>query len=172
MNVDEMRRMAWIQSVMDHHSGPLTRYAATILGNVDLARDAVQDTFMRLCTANRAEVELHLAEWLFTVCRNRALDILRKENRVQSLSDLDLASQASNDPCPATQADRRDSHSRALALLANLPKNQQEVVRLKFQNGLSYAEISRVTKLTVSNVGFLIHTALKTLRQQLQADTR
>jgi RNA polymerase sigma-70 factor (ECF subfamily) len=43
-------------------------------------------------------------------------------------------------------------------------------VRLKFQAGLSYREISRVTELSVSNVGYLIHTAIRTLRRQLHVD--
>jgi len=56
--------------------------------------------------------------------------------------------------------------------LDSLPLNQQEVVRLKFQNDLSYQEISRITKLSVSNVGFLIHTAIKTIRRKLKAESR
>ena len=45
-----------------------------------------------------------------------------------------------------------------------LPENQQEVVRLKFQNGMSYREIATVTELSVSNVGFLLHAAIQALR--------
>ncbi len=51
-----------------------------------------------------------------------------------------------------------------------LSENQRDVVRLKFQNGLSYKEISAVTELSVSNVGYLIHTAIKSLRRDLQVD--
>ena len=40
-------------------------------------------------------------------------------------------------------------------------------MRLKFQNGLSYKEIAHITNLSVTNVGFLIHTAIKTLRQRM-----
>jgi len=53
-------------------------------------------------------------------------------------------------------------------LLEHLSPNQQEVVRLKFQDELSYKQISSVTGLTVSNVGFLLHTALRRLRSGLQ----
>jgi RNA polymerase sigma-70 factor (ECF subfamily) len=53
-----------------------------------------------------------------------------------------------------------------------LPRNQQECIRLKFQSGLSYKQISDVTNLTATNVGFLIHTGLKTLRQRLAAERR
>jgi RNA polymerase sigma-70 factor (ECF subfamily) len=52
-------------------------------------------------------------------------------------------------------------------MLETLPPNQREVIRLKFQNGFSYREISRISGHSVSNVGFLIHTGMKTLRQRL-----
>ena len=55
-----------------------------------------------------------------------------------------------------------------MSLLAALPPNQREVVRLKFQNQLSYREISNLTRLTETNIGFLLHTALKTLRQRFE----
>ena len=87
---------------------------------------------------------------------------------MKPLNQTAMNSEASPDPSPAAQAERHEVANEALGLLAGLPKNQQEVVRLKFQNGLSYQEISKITKLSASNVGVLIHTAIKTLRQQLQ----
>ena len=54
-----------------------------------------------------------------------------------------------------------------LALLDTLPPNQREVIRLKFQNGFSYQEISRISGHSVSNVGYLIHAGIKTLRGRL-----
>ena len=39
------------------------------------------------------------------------------------------------------------------------------MVRLKFQYGLSYQEIAEATGLKVGNVGFLLHSALKRLRE-------
>ena len=43
----------------------------------------------------------------------------------------------------------------------------REVIRLKFQSGFSYREISRISGHSVSNVGFLIHTGLKTIRRRM-----
>jgi RNA polymerase sigma-70 factor (ECF subfamily) len=54
--------------------------------------------------------------------------------------------------------------------IESLPDNQREVIRLKFQQGLSYKEISAVTGLSVSNVGFLIHTGIKRVRENLGVD--
>jgi len=157
----------WIRAALREHEGPLMRYATQITGDLDRARDVVQDTFLRLCAEDPAQLDGHLAQWLFTVCRNRAFDLHRKEQRMKPLDDLELAAQPSREHSPAAQAEHNESTSRALRLIKHLPPNQQEVVRLKFQNGLSYKEIADVTKLSVTNVGFLIHTALKTLRQQM-----
>ena len=55
-------------------------------------------------------------------------------------------------------------------LVEHLPKNQREVVYLKFQCDLSYKEISEVTKLSVGNVGLLLHTALKAIRKQVLSE--
>ena len=71
------------------------------------------------------------------------------------------------DPTPAAQTETRESCQQVLALLPRLSTNQQEVVRLKFQEGFSYKEIAAITHLTMGNVGFLLHTALATLRREL-----
>jgi len=157
----------WIKVALREHEGPLVRYATQITGDLDRARDVVQDTFLKLCAEDPARLDGHLAQWLFTVCRNRALDIQRKEQRMKPLDDVELATRPGREVSPAAQAEQNESTSHALRFLKHLPPNQQEVVRLKFQTGLSYKEIAGVTKLSVSNVGFLIHTALKTLRQQM-----
>lgn len=73
----------------------------------------------------------------------------------------------SREHSPAVQAEHNESAGRVQRFMKHLPPNQQEVVRLKFQSGLSYKEIAGVTNLSVTNVGFLIHTALKTLRQRM-----
>jgi RNA polymerase sigma-70 factor (ECF subfamily) len=168
MNDDETRRAEWVRAAVDRYASPLTRYAALITGDLEHARDVVQDTFVRLCAEKPGCVNSHLAQWLFTVCRNRALDVQRKESRMKPLSEVEMDSQASSDPSPANHAEQRETACQVLGLLAQLPKNQQEVVRLKFQNGMSYQEIGKITNLTVSNVGFLLHKAIKTIRQQLK----
>jgi len=142
-------------------------YATRLLGDTEKAHDVVQDTFLRLCAQDRASVGDHLAEWLFTVCRNRALDVLRKEHRMTQLSEEHVNRCLSPSPGPLEAAERHELGTRVLSLLETLPPNQREVLRLKFQNGFSYQEISRISGHSVSNVGYLIHVGIKTLRGQL-----
>jgi RNA polymerase sigma factor (sigma-70 family) len=158
---------AWVRSAVERFEGPLTLYASRMLGDAESARDVVQDTFLRLCGQSRDELDGRLAEWLFTVCRNRALDVLRKESRMTQLSEEQVQIRTSPEPGPPDILETRESTARVLGLLDALPKNQREVIRLKFQNGFSYQEIARISGHSVGNVGYLIHVGLKTIRGQL-----
>ena len=55
-----------------------------------------------------------------------------------------------------------------MEVIEKLPANQREVVRLKFLNDLSYKEIAEVTSLSVANIGYLLHMALKFIRKQIR----
>jgi RNA polymerase sigma-70 factor (ECF subfamily) len=159
----------WVQATVREHQGALTRYAARLLGDPDRARDVVQDTFVRLLAQPREPLDGHVVEWLFTVCRHRALDILRKEGRMKRFEPGEAERVATADPRPGRALEAAETNAEILRLIGHLPPNQQEVIRLKFQNGFSYKEISRITALSVTNVGFLIHTAVTRLRRDFAA---
>jgi RNA polymerase sigma factor (sigma-70 family) len=157
---------AFVRSAVERYHGPLIRYAARLVGDPDRARDVVQDTFVRLMAQPRAGVDGHLAEWLFTVCRHRAFDTNRKEGRMTRFEEGAVERLTTAEPRPGAALEAEEAHAAVLRLVDRLPHNQQEVVRLKFQNGFSYQQISRITSLSVGNVGFLLHTALQTLRRE------
>jgi len=165
--VAEAEHNSWVREAVARFEGPLSLYAARFLRDSEAARDVVQETFLKLCAADRAAIDSHLAEWLFTVCRNRALDVLRKEQRMTQLHDEQVNRCLSPAPGPHDVAERQELAARVLELLENLPASQREVLRLKFQNGFSYQEISRISGHSVSNVGYLIHAGIKTLRGRL-----
>jgi RNA polymerase sigma factor (sigma-70 family) len=160
-------RESWVRDAVAHFEGPLTLYAARLLRDAETARDVVQETFLKLCASDQDSIDGHLAEWLFTVCRNRALDVLRKEHRMTQLRDEQVLRCLHPDPGPLDLAERHELGTRVLELLEALPPSQREVIRLKFQNGFSYQEISRISGHSVSNVGYLIHAGIKALRGHL-----
>ena len=78
---------------------------------------------------------------------------------------IEIIQDTADDPRKA--AERSDQRIQILGFLDKLPDNQKEVIRLKFEGDMSYKEISQVTNLSVSNVGFLIHAGIKKLRGML-----
>lgn len=159
----------WVRSAMDRHESDLLRYARGILGDAERARDVVQETFMRMVQSRQVGQDEHLRPWLFAVCRNRALDVRRKEQRMHTASEHIEGRDDGGQSAPAAIAIQREAAERVERALTGLPANQQDVLRLKFQSGFSYKQIAEITGLSVSNVGFLIHTGIKTLRKDFQA---
>jgi RNA polymerase sigma factor (sigma-70 family) len=144
---------------------PLLQYATRITGNNERARDVVQETFIKL-QRNGAVAPEKTATWLFTVCRNAALNVCRKERRMMYLDETVIESREDEQPMPFERIEQREASGFLTKILATLPPRQQEVLQLKFQNDLSYQQIAEIMKTTANGVGVLIHTALKTLRQR------
>lgn len=153
----------WLEAALDRYETPLLRYAASVVGRA-AAPDVVQDTFLALCRADRAQISERLAPWLFTVCRHRALDCLRQGRRLEPLEEEEVQGPDSE---PGRNLETQQSLERMQELLGVLPDKQREAVLLKFSGELSYKEIAQVMQLSVSHVGVLLHTAIGRLRASL-----
>jgi RNA polymerase sigma-70 factor (ECF subfamily) len=161
-----------MRAAVQQYEGPLLRFATRIIGDTDRARDVVQDTFLRLWEADREAIADRMPQWLFTVCRNRALDLRRRDARLDRARDAERASDAVRSAERSNGSDevieQRDTMRRALAALDRLPPKQAKVIRMKLGDGMSYREISEATGLTVSYVGWLIHVGMKAIRRELE----
>ena len=175
-----------LTALLDRYERTLIRYACSIVGDLDSARDVVQETFIKVAQEKMPGAECgmrnegrdservngerlpapHSEAWLFTVTRNGALDHVRKHSRIIPMSLPDDRPCAG--PGPSDTIEQRENADSIFHLLDALSPNQREVIRLKFQNDLSYREIADVTKLSVTNIGFLLHTGLKKLRALLR----
>jgi len=158
----------WVLEAVEQFEQPLTRYARRLLGDVDLAADTVQHAFMMLCGESRTRVEAHVAPWLFRVCRNRALDHLRRAGRERSLDDdaaVESAASIPTDrrPDPAAAAEAHDLAARLRVLLKDLPAPQRETIDL-WCEGFSYREIAEISGRTEGHVRVLAHRGLTALR--------
>src|SRR5947207_11789984 len=154
-----------MQMLLRRFEIPLWQFATRITGDRERARDVVQETFVKFQN-NGAFQNPEPATWLFTVCRNGALNVCRKERRMHYLDEELIEAREAEQPMPFERLQRQEAAGFVLRIVATLPTRQQEVLQLKFENYPSYQQISETTKTTANNVGVLIHTALKTLRQR------
>ena len=155
----------FVEWALKEYERPLIGYAHGFVHDWERARDVVQDTFIRLCQQDMGKVRDGVKTWLFTVCRNRALDVLRKDSRLVEMDEKKLLKIPATNASAASLMDQEEKQGKLDIYLQRLTAKQREVVVLKFQQGLSYEEISRVTGLSSGNVGFLLHHALKRLRE-------
>ena len=164
----------WITDTVERLEGRLIAYTTRRLrGNRSQACDIVQEAFCRLCDqspAKQEKIREKPAPWLYTVCRNLTIDFIRSHGRMRQLGDIATRLEPDRGPGPRQNAETRDELSAALQLVDQLPENQQEALRLRFGDGLSYREIAEITDQTTGTVGYLIHAGIHTLREQMATD--
>ena len=161
------RHRQWVLAALETFETRLVGYAARLLhGDEEAARDVVQHAFLRLCDQREDDVGPHLAPWLFTVCRNRAMDLIRERCRREELEGVHKANghAAACGGDPATAVERSDLAAQLRKLLARLPAAQQEAIDLWAQ-GLAYREIARVLGRAEVGVRVLVPRGLKSLRE-------
>ncbi len=157
----------WVEAALDQFEQPLLRYALRFVGSPDLAREVVQEVFLKLCQLDQSTLTVGLGPWLYAVCRNQAIDVRRKESRMSTVIDHALHEPSRNGHSPEEAIATRDSGDWVLQQLSRLPEQQQECLRLKFQHGMKYSEIASILGTTANYVGVQVHLALKTLREKL-----
>jgi RNA polymerase sigma-70 factor (ECF subfamily) len=149
---------------------PLLSYALRYTGELALAEDVVQEAFMKL------HVEFDQVQqpprWLYRTVRNLALNRRRHECRTVSLNAPGAGEESGADQAdPASIPDEQIIRLEGIGLvrlgLEALDERSRELIRLKFNDELSYKEIAGRTGLTVGNVGFILHHALKTIAAEL-----
>src|ERR1043165_2813009 len=77
-------RTSWaevVRGAVREFESPLLLYAFRLLKDEQEAQDVVQETFLRLCSQDTAELEGRISVWLFSVCRNLCMDMVRKKAR-------------------------------------------------------------------------------------------
>ena len=143
------------------------RYAQRLLRDPILAEDVVQEVFTRYEASGRDVPRDRLRAWLYRVARNLVIDMIRKSRGPVGTVDPDLLPGAAARYEPSLLVEKKEAVAMLLQKLNELPPRQREVVRLKFQEGLSYAEIANVTHQTRATVGWLLHEAMKRLRDAM-----
>ena len=150
---------------------PLLSYALRLAGQLGAAEDVVQEAFMRL-QAQFDEVR-QPRRWLYRTVHNLAVNHRRDASKIVPL-DLpgetggpSSAETADPQPLPDEQIARLEGIGLVRLSLETLDARSRELIRLKFNEDLSYKEISARTGLAIGNVGYLLHHALKAIADEL-----
>lgn len=160
-----------MEAIVSEHEAALLRYASRILSNPFAAQDVVQDVFIRLFEKwrNGLQPSTHLRNWLYRVTHNEAVDHIRRESRRQALHEKVALEYADAETAGADPAEER--RVRVLAELRRLHPREQQVVLLRLEEGLSYAQIAEITGRSEGNVGNILHHAIIKLSSGIKKET-
>jgi RNA polymerase sigma-70 factor (ECF subfamily) len=160
-----------LEELFEALESPLLCYALRLSQDAAVAEDFVQEAFMKL----HAEFERvrEPRRWLYRTVHNLALNHCRDRQKLVSLyspqgeSPGDPRENSDPQPMPDEQIIRSEGIGLVRLSLKNLDDRSRELIRLKFHEDLSYKEISAKTGLTVGNVGYLLHHAIKAVAGEL-----
>jgi RNA polymerase sigma-70 factor, ECF subfamily len=139
-----------------------------LYGDVQLAEDAAQETFLRAWLHLESyRPQMSFRNWLYGVAVNAATDMLRKEKRIlpNTLDDLDL-----QDPQPGPESHLSHKEQTALieSAVLSLPDACRAVLVLREYEGLSYHEIADALAIPVGTVMSRLNYARKLLKGNLE----
>ncbi len=154
---------------LERYERPLIRFAQTYARELEDARDIVQDVFLKLSQNIHLIDTERIAPWLFTSCRNRALDLYRKNRRLVPMDTELLELEADTVAGPADNMEAAETKAALHKMINELPAKQRQAVWLKFIINLSYQEISQVMQTSIGNVGYLIHHGVAAMRIKWKA---
>lgn len=152
-----------ITQLFEQEESGLLRFAMGIVRERGAAEELVQEAFLRLHQI-WDEVE-NPRGWIYRSLRNLAINHLRDR---KPQSELNEETAAAEDRLPTEAMGRDEAMGMMRLLLAEMPEEDRQLVTLKYHDDLKYQEISRRTGLTVSNVGYRLHHALKALADGLR----
>lgn len=101
--------------------------------------------------------------WLYKIAQNVGLDHLR--SRREHLP-IDAALELATETTPEKELERGSDLKRLALLIARLPERDQELIALKYGAAIGNRQIARITGLSESNVGTLLHRLVQALRSQ------
>ena len=129
-----------------------------------LAEDLTATTFEKAWRAReRYRHDLAgFATWLLAIARNVAVDHMRAR---REHAPLEAAEDASAPGTPEEDNARASDAERLRALLARLPERDRELIALKYGSGATNRAIAKLTGLSESNVGTIVHRVVQTLRR-------
>ena len=152
-------------ALYDRYRLRLVRFARRILsGSTDEAEDVVQEAFLRAHAALRAtDRAIVLGPWLYTIVRNRALDVrrsrslFRERHHCQPVSLLPLGD-------PELSMDQRDRLRRVVDQIGHLPQRERRALVLRAFEGRTHAELAARLDTSVPATKALVSRARTRLR--------
>jgi RNA polymerase sigma factor (sigma-70 family) len=161
---------AAMETLYDRYERLVYNFAMRFVRAPDAAEEIVQDVFLKIWQkASSYDPDSGKpTTWILTICRNTAVDTLRKRRRLQHANEPEVL-----DRLPDTagsvefQAEINVTREKIQNALRHLPEDQRDVVELMYFQGMSQSEIARARSIPVGTVKGRARLALAKLREEL-----
>ena len=165
------KQQATISSIYQSYFGDVCQFIQRRVGDAQLAEDLASDVFLKLIKAMGGQAAPHksLRAWIYRVARNVIHDYYADEAEAfRKATELGEWIPSEGDCNPEVQAMRSLTMERARTAMRRLAPAQQEVLLLRFDQGLSLQETAERLGKNVNAVKALQFRAVSLLRSALE----
>lgn len=146
-------------------SDALYRYLCRSYSDAEMAKDVVQSVFEKLwIKRNELEVK-EVRSYLFTMARNRAIDVWRKERRV-------IPIEAHHERATRSQTTAFEDMDYVNYCLRDLSENQKSIILLREYEGHSYEDIAEIMGMSLSQIKIILFRARKKVLNTVKKKSR
>ncbi len=156
-----------LAELYDRYAPKMYAYIYRRVGEATVAEDLTGELFLRVLRSVRNEQAWResFSAWLYRIAHNLVVDHFRRQPGMLPESADESFPALQGDPM--SQAERVQAFEQLRGAIARLTPHQQQVIALRFGEGMTAAQVARVMNKTSGAVEALQHRALASLRRIL-----
>lgn len=140
--------------IMQRYEARLLRYVVYLIHNEPMARDAVQETFIKSYKNLRSFNDKYsFSSWIYRIAHNEAINAIKREKHIVGGLNVEELKEATYETSVIEDIDRAILKGNVTACLDALDKRYREVLMLQYYENMKYSEIADVLHMPASTVG-------------------
>ena len=165
-----------LSQLLERHTRRLRDYVRMMVKDNDVADDLTQEILIKVVKVideGRYTDKGRFQPWLLRIAHNRVLDHFRAQKQVKTVNESSagfdvLGSKKFAEPSIEDHIISEQQAEEVRSLIAKLPEEQQEVVRMRYYEGLSFKEIAEHTGVSINTALGRMRYALINMRQLIK----
>ncbi len=163
--------------LLERYKDSVYRYILLIVRNREMAEDIFQETFMRAIMTikqGRYSETGKFSAWICRIARNQIVDIYRRERSEKTVSNDEYEDQDLFNDARLCEENIEDKLVREQvlndvnSLMLHLPREQREVVQMRYYQDLSFKEIAQITGVSINTALGRMRYAVMNMRRMAQ----
>lgn len=160
-----------LAEIIRNYRDGLIFYLNSIVGNIHIAEELAEDTFVLLGTKKPNDKGgSSFKTWLYTIGRNKAINFLKKKSRMHEVSIEDCPELISDEESLEEAYIKEEQKITVHKALRKLKPEYQQILWLIYFENFSNREAAIIMKKSIHNIETLVYRARKSLKLQLQKE--
>ena len=159
-----------VEIIRDYKDG-LILYLSSLTGNISMAEQLAEDTFVKLGTKKpKDKCKGSFKTWLYTIGRNVAIDYMRRNKNIPSLSIYECQEIADDEDSLELSYIKKERDITIHRALRKLKPEYRQVLWLIYFESFNTKQTASVMKKSIHNIETLTYRARQSLKKELEKE--